>query len=333
MRHEENERSSAGRGLLLLLLRDEKQIKPYVCGFYAPLRSLNKTRFWLGSPWLTYYPLTGLGAMMARALALNGASKVFIIGRRLESLEKTAASVPTGNIIPVQGDVTCKASLQQAYEKVSSQTDHVDVLICNSGIGGPWAPSFNMDTGKPFSFEELHKSLWAPGMDDVTHTYKVNVTGVYFTAIAFLPLLHAANLQRPQPSSVPRPQIIATSSVGAFIRRNMGNLWYGPSKMALVHLMKQLSTVLVDHDIRCNVLAPGLYLTELTDGMYQRRGLKTTHNVEGTFDRHDVPATRTGDEQDMAGLILWLCSRAGSYISGCTVVSDGGRLAVYPATY
>lgn len=53
----------------------------------------------------------GIGSVMARALALNGESKVFIIGRREEALKKTAASVPSKNIIPIPGDVTSKESL------------------------------------------------------------------------------------------------------------------------------------------------------------------------------------------------------------------------------
>lgn len=74
---------------------------------------------------------------MTQALAVNGASKVFIIGRRLEALQETETGGPEGTIIPIQGDITSKESLQAAYEAVSSQTGHVDLLIANSGIVEP----------------------------------------------------------------------------------------------------------------------------------------------------------------------------------------------------
>lgn len=57
------------------------------------------------------------------------------------------------------------------------------------------------------------------------------------------------------------------------------------------------------------------------------------HNVEGTWKRDVIPATRSGDEEDLAGVVLFLCSRAGGYVNGCVVVVDGRRLSVLPASY
>jgi NAD(P)-dependent dehydrogenase (short-subunit alcohol dehydrogenase family) len=289
--------------------------------------------------------------MMARALAVNGASKVFIIGRRETSLKETADSVPGGVIIPLVGDVTSKESLQKCYDQVKSQADAVDVLVANSGISGPQVPTRDKEQ-KPVSIEQLQQNMWKPEPEDVTTTYHVNLTGVHFTIAAFLPLLDAANKKRPTPNKDnfrPRPQIITTGSIGGYNRKPLGNLSYGPvsipplsglitltqkqSKAAVIHMTKQLSTALIPYDIRANVIAPGLYYTEMTDSMYQAQGKVETHNIEGTFPKDQVPATRTGDEQDMAGVILWLCSRAGAYINGCVVVTDGGRIAVQPSSY
>ena len=189
---------------------------------------------------------------------------------------------------------------------------------------------------KPVSIEELAHNMWKPEPEDVTQTYAVNLTGVHFTIAAFLPLLDAANKKRPAPNKdnfKPRPQIITTGSIGGYNRKPLGNLSYGPSKVGVIHMTKQLATTLVAYDIRANVIAPGLYYSEMTHGMYQAQGKTETHNIEGTFGKEVVPATRTGDEQDMAGVILWLCSRAGAYINGCVVVTDGGRLGVVPASY
>lgn len=273
---------------------------------------------------------------MARALAANGASKVFIIGRRENSLNETANSVPGGTIVPLIGDVTSKDSLQQCVDKVKAQVDAVDVLVANSGISGPVFQIVDQKQ-QPLPFDDLVNNMWAPEPEAVTETYAVNVTGIHFTVAAFLPLMNDANKKRPQPPTAanfkPRPQIITTASIGAFNRKPLANLSYGPSKSAVQFLTKQLSTMLVPYDIRANAIAPGLYLSEMTQGMYQTLGKVETHNVEGTFPKEIVPATRTGDEQDMAGVILWLCSRAGAYINGCVVVTDGGRLSAVPSSY
>ncbi|KAK5456188.1 hypothetical protein LTS15_005507 [Exophiala xenobiotica] len=279
---------------------------------------------------------SGLGRMMARALAANGASKVFIIGRREGSLKETADSVPGGNIIPLVGDVTSKESLQQCVDKVKAEVDSIDVLVANSGISGPSVPTVDSNR-QPIGIEQLTKNMWNPEPDAVTSTYAVNITGIHFTVAAFLPLLDAANKKRPQPPTEdnfkPRPQIITTGSIGGYNRNPLGNLSYGPSKSAVIHMTKQLATLLIPYDIRANIIAPGLYFSEMTEGMYKAQGKVETHNVEGTFPKDVIPATRSGDDQDMAGVILWLCSRAGAYINGCTVVTDGGRLGVVPSSY
>lgn len=274
--------------------------------------------------------------MMARALAVNGASKVFIIGRREDSLKETAASVPGDNIVTVVGDVTSKESLQKAVEIVKTQTDAIDVLVANSGISGPSVATVDANQ-QPVPFEELVENMWAPEAEAVTSTYAVNLTGVHFTVAAFLPLLNEANKKRPEESTVdnfrPRPQIITTGSIGGFNRKPLGNLSYGPSKAGVIHLTKQLATSLTAYDIRANVIAPGLYFSEMTQSMYAAQGKTEIHNIEGAFQREVIPATRSGDEEDMAGVILWLTSRAGAYINGCVVVTDGGRLGVVPASY
>lgn len=274
--------------------------------------------------------------MMARALAVNGASKVFIIGRREDYLKEAADSVPHNNIIPIVGDVTSKESLQNAVDIVKSHTDAIDILVANSGISGPSVPVVDANK-QPLPFEELASNMWAPDVDAFTSTYAVNITGVHFTVAAFLPLLHEANKKRPEKPTAenfkPRPQIITTGSIGAFGRRSLGSMAYPSSKAGVIHYAKQLATLLTTYDIRSNIIAPGLYFSEMTEGVYAAQGKTEIHNIEGAFTKDFIPATRGGDEQDMAGVILWLASRAGAYVNGCVVVTDGGRLGVVPSAY
>ncbi|KAF2805452.1 NAD(P)-binding protein, partial [Mytilinidion resinicola] len=141
--------------------------------------------------------------------------------------------------------------------------------------------------------------------------------------IAFLELLDAGNKKG---NLVQKSQVIATSSIGAFNRVPLAGYAYGGSKAGVVHLMKQFATTLVAYDVRSNVIAPGYYPSELTEGMLKAK-------EETGFTKAEVPLQRAGNEDDMAGVILFLASRAGAYINGNVVVTDWGRLSVLPATY
>ncbi|KIY01284.1 uncharacterized protein Z520_02836 [Fonsecaea multimorphosa CBS 102226] len=215
---------------------------------------------------------SGLGRIMARTLAVNGASRVFIIGRREGILKEAATDGPENTIIPIVGDVTSKESLQACVDQVKQHVDSVDVLVCNSGASGPFTPI--MDSKQQvLPVLQLAENLWKPTQEAVTETYAVNLTGTQFTVAAFLPLLHEANLKRPQPPSrenfKPRPQIITTSSVAGFKRNAVANLSYGPSKAGVIHLTKSLATTLIPHDIRANIIAPGYYYSEMTHNMFK----------------------------------------------------------------
>lgn len=202
--------------------------------------------------------------MMARALALNGANKVFIIGRRQSSLQNTVNSIPEGSsiIVPIEGDVIDQESLKSAVSTVQSQVPHIDVLICNSGVGGPPIPLTDKDK-KPLPLTTIADTILNQDIEKATNTFRVNVVGLQYTVGAFLPLLDAANKARPEPTAdnfKPRPQIITTCSIGAFNRQAFAGLCYGPSKAAAVQLTKMLSTALIPYHIRVNGLAPG-YVT------------------------------------------------------------------------
>ena len=193
---------------------------------------------------------TGIGLMMAKALALNGAHKVYIVGRRKEVLESAAKESPHGNIIPLVGDVTSKESLQAVVQKVREDTGYINVLIANSGIGGPQCAGITAET----SLEDFQKKLWDMSFEDYNKTFTVNASAVWFTVVAFLGLLDAGNKKG---NVEQKSQVIATSSIGGFNRNVPGGYAYGQSKAAATHMMKQLATALVPYNIRSNVLAPG----------------------------------------------------------------------------
>ena len=132
---------------------------------------------------------SGLGVMMAKALALNGARKVYIVGRREAQLQATAKESPHGNIIPLVGDVTSKSDLERIAEQIKKDVGYVNVLIANSGVSGPQLKSVTKET----SIEEFQKTLWEVDFQEYTNTFAVNCSAVFFSVAAFLGLLDAGN--------------------------------------------------------------------------------------------------------------------------------------------
>jgi NAD(P)-dependent dehydrogenase (short-subunit alcohol dehydrogenase family) len=255
--------------------------------------------------------------MMARALALNGAHKVYIVGRRKEVLVAASKSVTTNHIIPLVGDVTSKEALASIISTITSEVGYVNLLIANSGMLGPQAAQkITPDS----SIADFQKAWGEASIEDFTETFKLNTTAVWFTILAFLGLLDAGNKKG---NVEQKSQVITTSSIGAFNRLVPGGFAYGQSKAATTHMMKQLATNLAPFGIRCNILAPGLFPSELAAGIIG----------DGIFPKSVIPLERVGTEEDMAGFILFLASRAGAYCTGTVVVVDGGRLSLMPATY
>lgn len=208
------------------------------------------------SPHFIYYfnhskQYIGIGLMMARALALNGAHKVYILGRRKEALEKVAASVPTNNIIPLVTDVTSKESLASAVSTITSEVGYINVLVANSGILGPGAST---PITPASTIADFQKAWGDVSFEDYNDTFRVNVVGVWFTAVAFLGLLDEGNKKG---NVVQKSQVIVTSSIGGFNRMVPGGFAYGQSKAAATHLAKQMASNLVPFEIRSNVIAPG----------------------------------------------------------------------------
>ena len=194
---------------------------------------------------------TGVGLMMTKALALNGARKVYIVGRRSDVLEAATKESPRGNIIPIVGDVTSKDSLRAIADQVKAEVGYINVIIANSGIGGP---QVSKKLTPETSFEDFQSTMWDMNSDDFTKTFAVNTTAVHFSIIAFLGLLDAGNKKG---NVEQKSQAICTSSIGGFNRKPPGGYAYGQSKAAATHLMKQLATNMAPYGIRANVIAPG----------------------------------------------------------------------------
>ncbi|KAH7885189.1 NAD(P)-binding protein [Phlebopus sp. FC_14] len=148
---------------------------------------------------------TGIGLMIATALESNGAT-VYVIGRRLDVLERAAAEHNKfGRIIPLQADVTSRESLLTVVQSIKARHGYIDLLVNNAGIARnllpPHLPSPLDDadaTGSTVpSIKSFQDVLWnTGGPTGFAETFETNLTAVYYTTVAFLELLHLGNLRR-----------------------------------------------------------------------------------------------------------------------------------------
>lgn len=190
--------------------------------------------------------------MITKALVANGVFKVYILGRRLQVLQEAAAQLGPSKVIPVTCDVTSKESLQSAASKVQQEAGFLNLLVCNSGIGGPDGNRPKPET----SLDEFVEGNLSVPFEDYVDTFAVNTGSVWYTAMSFLKLLDAGNKQG---NVEQQSQIVAVSAVGSFSK--IGKFAYGQSKAACNHLMKQLSVLLPQWNIRANIICPGRTLS------------------------------------------------------------------------
>jgi len=284
---------------------------------------------------------TGIGLMISSALETNGAT-VYIVGRRLDVLEKAARdNNKHGKIIPLQGDITSRESLLVIVDTIKARHGYIDLLINNAGIARnilprplPSPTDQSIDKGGPPSIHNFQSTLWDSGSPaGFSDTFETNVTAPYFTTVAFLDLLHQGNV-RPQATSItpklqaprPRPtsQVLTVSSSGAFrVDANVLSVSYTLAKHASTHLGKLLANILAPWGIRSNVLAPGVWPTEMTSSQSLTPELLVS----------TVPLGRAGTLEDMAGVSLFLASRAGAYVNGAVWLMDGGRVGSVASSY
>ncbi|KAF2717099.1 short chain dehydrogenase/reductase [Polychaeton citri CBS 116435] len=268
---------------------------------------------------------TGLGHIITKTLIQNGASKVYITGRRLEKLEEAAKEAP-GKIIPIQADVTDHDDTQAAVDKITEETGYIDLLVNNAGMttfdasgqrAKPTAES-SISEIRDYYFNYRPADLWK-------ETLNTNIGAVFTLTIAFLELLDAGNKRRD--SDKPKSQVIAVGSVGG-LTRFTDSFIYNASKAAVHHLMKNLGAFLVPHDIRTNIIAPGWFPSDMTTAVS-----KAWESTGGVMPRTLVPQQRMGYPEELAGTIMYLVSKAGGYCNGQICVIDGGFLHNHAGTY
>ncbi|CAK7245884.1 MAG: hypothetical protein STHCBS139747_007489 [Sporothrix thermara] len=267
---------------------------------------------------------TGIGEMMAHALDVNGAAKVFILGRRKDKLDAVATAATNKSIIPIVCDASSQDDLGRAIDDIAAQTPFVNVVLCNHGATGPTIDDMPRD--HQMSAAEVRNFFWKTPISDFTEAYAVNCSSVFYCYIGFLNLLAAGNTLDASPTKTLGidSQFLVTSSIGGLSRLPGMGYAYSTSKAGVIHMVKMLAHNFAHLHIRANCFAPGIYPSDMSN-----RFLSRTKGIPQSM----VPLERVGTPEDVAGLTLFFCGRSGAYINGNILISDGGRLSMLPATY
>jgi NAD(P)-dependent dehydrogenase (short-subunit alcohol dehydrogenase family) len=233
---------------------------------------------------------SGLGTQFARALSDNGAA-VALVARRVDRLKalKDEIEKKGARAVAAEADVTDRAAMTRAFDAAENAFGTVTILVNNAGIA---------HGGRAVEMppEEWRKVL------------SINLDAVFFWAQEAARRILAANTQG---------AIVNIESVlGLAVSK--GAVAYAAAKAGVVQTTKALAVELAFKGVRVNAIAPGWFVTEMNDDYLTGEA--------GTAIKREIPMGRFGNPGDLDGALLLLVSDAGSYITGATIVVDGGQV-------
>jgi 3-oxoacyl-[acyl-carrier protein] reductase len=231
----------------------------------------------------------GIGRGIAKVFAKQGANTV-IVARHLDAAQAVADELKMAGYeaMGVVGDVSDKASLQAAVQTVVEAYGGLDILCANAGI----FPSANL--------EEMTEEDW----DTVMNT---NLKGTLFSVQTCLPELKKAGAGR----------VVITSSITGPITGFPGWSHYGASKAGQLGFIRTAAIELAKYGITVNAVMPGNILTEGLEGM----GDDYLKQMASS-----IPLKRLGSVEDIANAMLYFASEEAGYVTGQTIVVDGGQV-------
>ncbi|OHE98381.1 short chain dehydrogenase [Colletotrichum orchidophilum] len=268
---------------------------------------------------------SGLGLMISKGLVTNGA-KVYVVALPSDPVDQAVqdlnelGKLSGGSAKGVPCDLSLKGETTKLASYIEKREHRLDLLVSNAGIRRDPLDPCNVLTA---NVSELQASMWSSSPSDWKETFAVNVTAHYYLAVAFLPLLMAAKREGDNgPSSREgRGAMIVTSSCASMHNvTNVDLTSYAASKAATDHLVKLLAAKFSRFYIRVVGLNSGFFPSRMNP-------VGEEGNVfSALFDK--VPAKRAGEEEDIAAAVIYLASKAGSYVNGVNLCVDGGRVLV-----
>ena len=246
----------------------------------------------------------GIGEMIASGFLASGA-KVYISSRKADVCDATAKRLVDrhgGECIAVPADLSQLDGVDTLVAAVGDNEDQLDILVNNAGA--TW--------GAPLG--EFPEAGWDKVMD-------TNVKGIFFLTQALLPLLEAgASHEDPA-------RVINIGSVDGIKTPSFDNFSYGASKAAVHHLTRVLAAHLVRRHVIVNAIAPGPFPSWMLSAGVGFGGKVEGEGVDWDRVGQSNPRGRVGTMEDIAGLCIFLASRAGAYTVGETIACDGGAVA------
>jgi NAD(P)-dependent dehydrogenase (short-subunit alcohol dehydrogenase family) len=232
---------------------------------------------------------SGLGDGIARGLASVGA-RVAVVARRADRLAVLARDIDG---LAVEADLLDVEAAQQVVPRVVDGLGPPEILVSAAG---------NIFSRQPAEHESL---------EDIRRTLDLNLTA---------PMLLAQQVF-PHMAAMGRGAIVHVSSIGGRVGvPGIPQASYAASKMGLSGLTVELAVQWAKHAIRVNTIAPGFFRSEITDQLYDDpRG--------HSWLQKNTPLPIDGAVDDLVGAVLWLVSDAGRYVTGQTIVIDGGWTA------
>ena len=235
----------------------------------------------------------GIGEIIAEGYVANGV-RTYISARKADACSATAERLSLqGECQSIPADLSTLEGVQHLANEIKAREGQLDILVNNAGA--TWGAAI----------EEFPESGWDKVMD-------INVKGPFFLTQALLPLLEASA----KPADPAR--IINVGSIDGLNVNKLGTYSYGPSKAAIHHLTRTLASHLAARNITANAIAPGPFPSKMTAGIAETMGEEI---------RRHVPLKRWGEPADMAGVAIYLASKAGAYVSGAVIPVDGGIVA------
>jgi NAD(P)-dependent dehydrogenase (short-subunit alcohol dehydrogenase family) len=232
----------------------------------------------------------GIGLMIARGL-LEAGARVYISSRKADACAAAERELtPYGKIVAIPADLSAEAECLRLAEEVGQREPALHVLVNNAGA--TW--------GAPL--EEFPAAAW----DKVTD---LNLKAPFFLTRAFLPLLEAAG------TADDPARVINIGSIDGLRVPPFPTYAYSASKAGLHHLTRVLARELGPRRITVNAVAPGPFESKMMAATLQAFG-------DAIIDA--APLKRIGRPDDMAGVAIYLASRAGAYVTGAVIPVDGG---------
>ncbi|HEX3671369.1 MAG TPA: 3-oxoacyl-ACP reductase FabG [Candidatus Cybelea sp.] len=232
----------------------------------------------------------GIGRAIAVELARHGAD-VALIGRDVNALAESAAACANarpGALAHVfEGDVTDQAAVERIVGEALTRFGRIDFAIANAG-------------------QSVDALLLRLKPETIDHLLNVNLKSAFYLCGAV-----AKPMMKQRAGSI----VLVTSIVG--LTGNAGQAAYAASKAGLIGLCKSLAKELGSRNIRVNAVAPGLIETAMTEKM---------PDAAREFLIKQAALGRAGKPEDVSGVVAFLCSDAAGYVTGQTLVVDGGIL-------